>query len=223
MLKMFSELSLIVVGILLALQIENWNEQRKEQDFTRETLLEIKNSLETDAKHLESRITRLRSIANNMELISANAIHKEAGTQELNQSFSYLSSFIALELKTGSYETLKNTGLNIVKNSELRYELVNLYDYMYPRIHWMLDKEYNHPNETDYWPVFNKYVTYARKTKEQESYVVDIQDFDKLLQDPEVIKSVRQKFNKSLSMIQRIERLQIFVDKLIILIEKELK
>ncbi|MCW8876526.1 MAG: DUF6090 family protein [Kangiellaceae bacterium] len=220
--KICGEVSLIVVGILLALQIENWNEDRKEQRFTKETLGEIKSSLQADSLHLKSRISRLKDISKKLIVISESKINQELTYQEINQSFHSLASFILLELKTASYETLKNTGLNVIKDSQLRSELVNLYDFLYPRINWLVEREFNQPNQSDYRPVYNKYAVYGEEVSSKGYFQIDIQEFDKILQDPEITKAARQKYNKSLSMIDRLERVKVFVDRLILMIDKEL-
>ena len=220
--KICGEISLIVVGILLALQIENWNEDRKEQRFTRETLVEIRSSLQADSEHLKSRISRLKNISKNLIAISQAKREQDLTHQEVNQSFQSLASFVLLELKTASYETLKNTGLNVVKSAQLRSELVNLYDFLYPRINWLVEREFNQPNQSDYRPVYNKYAMYGEEVSAKGYFQIDIQEFDKVFQDPEVIKAARQKYNKSLSMIDRLERVKVFVDKLILTIDKEL-
>ena len=221
-LKVCGEITLIVVGILLALQIENWNDDRKEQEFTRETLLEIRASLQADSRHLQSRITRLKNISQSLMVLSEANKNAELTQPIINQNFQSLSSFILLELKTASYETLKTTGLNVVKSSTLRSELVNLYDFLYPRINWLLETEFNQPNQSDYRPVYNKYAAYGEELSDKGYFQIDIQDVDSILQDPAITKAARQKYNKSLSMIDRFERVKGAVDKLILTIDKTL-
>ena len=47
------EIVLVVIGILIALQINNWNEQRKDNAKEQEYLKEIKNSLITDTLQIK--------------------------------------------------------------------------------------------------------------------------------------------------------------------------
>ncbi len=46
------EIVLVMVGILLALQIDNWNELKKEADLERKVLNELKVSLQRNVDHL---------------------------------------------------------------------------------------------------------------------------------------------------------------------------
>ena len=50
------EIILVVIGILIALQINNWNEHRKERAFERQMLQSFKQSLETDLADIDLNI-----------------------------------------------------------------------------------------------------------------------------------------------------------------------
>jgi len=50
------EIVLVVIGILIALQINNWNEGRKNRIIERDILTEIAESLEINAKALNNSI-----------------------------------------------------------------------------------------------------------------------------------------------------------------------
>ena len=49
------EVLLVVVGILIALQINNWNEQQKAQQELNAILIEVYNDLNSDLKELQRR------------------------------------------------------------------------------------------------------------------------------------------------------------------------
>lgn len=221
--KISSEFILIVVGILLALQIENWNEDRKQNEFTRETLLEISASLRADVSHLNSRIKRLNDVNLAMTSVSKALFEQSDYSSSFDVNYSVLSYYILLELKTGSYETLKVTGLNVVKNPKLRSELVNVYDYLYPRIHWMLEQEFNHPNRTYFLPVYKKYTNYAATKNTDNFYLTEVINYSELLRDPDVVKAVRQKSNSAQGMVFRFQRLIVKIESLLKIIDQELK
>ena len=70
------EIILVVIGILIALQINNWNEQRKENQFEKKILKEILSDTEEDITQMN---TALKSI-NESELsykIIIDAFHKD--------------------------------------------------------------------------------------------------------------------------------------------------
>ena len=61
--NVLGEVLLIIISILIALQIDNWNSSRKERIYEKKALKEIQLSLESDVQfHLGSRVERLNEI-----------------------------------------------------------------------------------------------------------------------------------------------------------------
>ena len=58
------EILLVMIGILLALQVNNWNEERKQLSKSHNILLEIKDNLEINTKRFEEEIKEDRSVIN---------------------------------------------------------------------------------------------------------------------------------------------------------------
>lgn len=50
------EILLVVIGILIALQISNWNEQRKENAIAKDYLMALKNEFQTNILELDRAI-----------------------------------------------------------------------------------------------------------------------------------------------------------------------
>ena len=63
------EIALVVIGILIALQINNWNEGRKAKDFEREILRDINDGLEMNIWQLKSGIRSCNSAANSCDVV----------------------------------------------------------------------------------------------------------------------------------------------------------
>ena len=53
------EILLVVIGILVALQIDNWNENRKSKEYEQSMVAEIKKALTNDARYFEMLLGRL--------------------------------------------------------------------------------------------------------------------------------------------------------------------
>ena len=53
------EIVLVVIGILIALQINNWNEKRKDIDLEQKFLTNLVENLEHNCRQLESRISSI--------------------------------------------------------------------------------------------------------------------------------------------------------------------
>jgi hypothetical protein len=68
------EIALVVIGILIALQINNWNENRKETEIEQKLLLSLQREISTNIADLERTISRhTNSSELNKELLK----HKE--------------------------------------------------------------------------------------------------------------------------------------------------
>ena len=62
MLYALGEIVLVVIGILLALQINTWNENKKANKLEIEMLLELKAGLETDVEALQRDFNNIQEL-----------------------------------------------------------------------------------------------------------------------------------------------------------------
>jgi len=121
------EIVLVVIGILIALSINNWNENRKNKAFEREMLSQIQANLTKDK-------STLSQIANNgaNATKSAQRILDEHGSLKNNDSLKYwlgdVIQFDRFHPLTNAYEMLKSKGLDQVQNKQLRFLLGTYYD-----------------------------------------------------------------------------------------------
>ena len=128
------EIVLVVIGILIALQINNWNEQRKSNIFELKMLKEIKNAIEEDNGYLEmlldTRIKNLDSFCNVlMTMLKQDYIDpEEFNKYALNIGFGFIFQY-----SDGAYEALKASGIDKITNDSLRNELIYFYDFVGPR------------------------------------------------------------------------------------------
>jgi len=125
------EIVLVVIGILIALQINNWNEYQKERKSERLLLSEIRDNLKYDLNDFESNITTLqnKSISSKMMLkaLENNIPYHDS----LGYYFSYLNAYPHFSSKTNGYKLLQSKGLEIVINNNLRNKITDLYEDRY--------------------------------------------------------------------------------------------
>ncbi len=82
------EILLVVIGILIALQINNWNEDRKSKLILKSHLETLKSDLESDIKNLELLMNNASFRYHSMHVIL-----KRAGFKENNVAFSNIPQF----------------------------------------------------------------------------------------------------------------------------------
>ena len=99
------EIILVVVGILIALQINNWNEYRKENKKLYSILLQIKSDLVADMDVVNNTIQTYKRKDSIIKLILDHNINAPTFSR-IGGSFAPFSS-IVLDLNTSGYEQLQ--------------------------------------------------------------------------------------------------------------------
>tara|TARA_R110001592_G_scaffold26361_6_gene98842 strand:- start:2604 stop:3350 length:747 start_codon:yes stop_codon:yes gene_type:complete len=146
----FGEIVLVVIGILIALQINNWNDSRKDRIFEVKMLTEIQKGLDSDIsyfKRISQRLFKLDSASKKMiRLVHEKATFKDTLYKNGFNRWYNLRTGINYQYNPGPYEALKASGLDKLTNDSLRNSLINFYDFMVPRHKALVaysDREYD--------------------------------------------------------------------------------
>jgi hypothetical protein len=122
------EICLVVIGILIALQIDNWNTERVQKDDARKSYENIKRQVEDDqkelaeAKAINTYLTKAFEYANKI-IISGN----QNKTDSLALISMGLSQYSDFHRSGAIYETLVNSGdLKLLKNDQITGALQHL-------------------------------------------------------------------------------------------------
>lgn len=139
------EVVLLVVGILIALQINNWNNERISRNEERKTYTSIKKQIENDSREL-SQMKAFNGL-NNSRCIKANEIissKRTSGIDTLAYLSMLLSEYSDFQGNGNIYEMLARSGdIKLIKNEEILKQLKkldNTYNYVnrLEDIHWEL-------------------------------------------------------------------------------------
>jgi hypothetical protein len=130
------EILLVMIGILLALQVNNWNEWRKDRLKETKILEELVENLEVNANTLEQLIKmNYRRDSLSSEIIISALESKLLYDDSLDNHFGY-----ALNMSSGEtvvsfigFESMRNTGFDIVRNDELKKEIIELFELTYDK------------------------------------------------------------------------------------------
>jgi hypothetical protein len=125
------EVVLVVFGILIAFQIDNWNESRKTESVELRYLERLKTDLIQDSLYFNQRIVDARkTIENNSEAIKI-AYQSQRNIKDL-QDLMNLYNFYSehLTIQDNSFVEMTSAGkLNILKNEQLKIEIVSYYKF----------------------------------------------------------------------------------------------
>ena len=128
MLYATGEVLLVMVGILLAVQVNNWNENRQQRIQELEILNNIRLNL------IDSRLQIALAYDDNLQLIDQYRSLATIMEQDLPYSiesdtvFGNLPYWTTPFLTYTAYETLRNNGIDIIQNEELKNKIVFLYE-----------------------------------------------------------------------------------------------
>lgn len=127
------EIVLVVIGILIALQINNWNEHQKSKKDERYVLTEILKNLEEDAVLVDEIIAQRQKAKT--AIIALQDLTKSQ--RRFNDSLQFhLVSLLTFERYypiNNAYEILKSKGLQL-SNNELTTKISRYYDYEQPKM-----------------------------------------------------------------------------------------
>ena len=123
------EIILVVIGILIALSINNWNEDRKTSNTEIEYLIRLRSDLANDTAYYHRRIKYAdRVIADHKKafLIAHTEIES---SRDFYQSFNNLEwSSESLSIRDITFSEMRNAGqINIIRNDQIKTKLLELY------------------------------------------------------------------------------------------------
>ncbi|WP_340111910.1 DUF6090 family protein [Maribellus mangrovi] len=140
------EILLVVIGILIALQINNWNERRKIQVYEQKILTDLVRTIDNDLGIYHMLLGRLDSMEFGVSNLHRLMGKNESSADSLQKYLPYLSMGIRFGYDSGVYESLKSVGLDKITDDSVREGLARLYDFLYPRINLMIESEYKQPS-----------------------------------------------------------------------------
>ena len=133
------EIVLVVIGILIALSINNWNEDRKKRLIEIELLHSVAEDLKLNLEQFSSRIKRFPRWDSSSEIIISAMETKLIYSDTLDKHFHNARQIGGMLLPVQSgYQTLKNEGFQIVSNKSLKKKIVNLFELDYL---WFLNEQ----------------------------------------------------------------------------------
>ena len=123
------EIVLVVIGILIALQVNNWNENRKERVQERKILVELKTTLQNNCNEMVQDSLELIKLNKSSDIIISALQNDLPYSDSLNIHFQYARiPGTILALSSAGYEGLKNAGFNIITSDTLRNNIVELFE-----------------------------------------------------------------------------------------------
>tara|TARA_B100000963_G_C22452115_1_gene591608 strand:+ start:76 stop:801 length:726 start_codon:yes stop_codon:yes gene_type:complete len=180
----FGEIILVVIGILIAVQLNNLNNKRIEKKEEAIIIKSIKSDLESNLKVIEETIDYNQYTINQYQKIENYILNNLAYNKELEVSFGYLRLWSSPYLRSTTYNSVKSKGIDLISNTHLKEKISQLYDNQlskllndYDRVEWEF-------NQNVVNPFFVKHFRYNIKKSLNEATA---NNYDKLKIDDEFL------------------------------------
>jgi hypothetical protein len=123
------EIILVVIGILIALQINNWNQGRKEAALEQRYLKNLVEELKKDSTALQANAIKLERQANTKNpLLDMLREGKENDSLKLYFNLQWRPIYPYTPLKSTYEEMTNSSHLNIIKSDDIRSAIVKMYN-----------------------------------------------------------------------------------------------
>lgn len=151
------EIVLVVLGILIAVTINNINEDKKLEKVEVQTLKEIRTSLQ---KNLDEVNKMSVEHSRQIEIYDLLLEHLDSGEpyhDSLDIHLGRFYSYYTPLFDYAPYETLKSRGVELIKNDSVKNEIINVYEKVIYRITDGLGKFEDENNASIVMPYFAKH------------------------------------------------------------------
>lgn len=136
------EITLVVIGILIALQINNWNTNNLDHKKEIGILTELKEGLKADKKLLQVNLQAYeKDFIELNRLDSLLKIKSHPYSKSMNTLFGKVYGIRYVRINNAFYEDLKSSGLQLVKDKNIRSKIVNLFENNYKILTGILENE----------------------------------------------------------------------------------
>lgn len=153
------EIILVVVGILIALQVNQWKEDQENRAIEKEILSNIKDALLTDLENtikfninesdLRILVTKAWIDYKSSGIKIPDSVHKYYIKMGMNRVFNPVII---------PFKILESKGLDLIKNDKLKYDIVNIYTLEYGKVFNQIENETNNLRDV-YRPEIRKHFT----------------------------------------------------------------
>jgi uncharacterized membrane-anchored protein YhcB (DUF1043 family) len=204
------EIVLVVIGILIALSINNWKQAMviaiTEEKILEEIKKDLNETLEDVSEDLEEHNEILSSTIKSMQYLQQNEVHINTLTKTLIRSFGDTRTYA----KSGGFEFLKSKGLSIIKSDSLRKAITDLYELSIVRLYESAE-EYDNKKEMapylkSHFTITNLPVRNIKPFYLNDSiplYRYKIKDYNKIKMDNSLLTALNISYSFRLRKIRR--------------------
>jgi hypothetical protein len=189
------EILLVLIGILLALYISDWNSKRIERQTEKIALIELKKGVLLDLDLISYGLKTVTKSVTDLEVLQSLIIQKDYPFNKgLDTLFGAVWGIRILKPNSAFYQDLKASGLNLIKDDSIRSQIVHLFETNYGWLNWIneLEMSINEVNRPYYLENFHNLTFLKCATPNNfefiwtDSYYHNIVDYRRITLDNQV-------------------------------------
>ena len=223
------EILLVVIGILIALQINNWNENRKTYLEEKRILLSLKSDLLEAKKESGIQIIKEQDISKSIQIVLTDSPEREHYFNHPKADSLFYDSFLSLQTTVPviqTYSDLKSSGkVSLITNQQVKKLLTKLENSMIDLRFQVNDNMSVQQINAD--RISLKYLDVAQMLNDRKSKFkltpINQNDYRSLLQNKEVVSTLALKLLVVDNLVDERIELHNDIKNLINLIDNELQ
>jgi hypothetical protein len=134
------EILLVVIGILIALQINDWSEEEKLKKYELKMLRELSNTLKKDQSYFSSLVERLDQKGKAVDKLLEFRLTGQENLDSVGKYFQVTRFETLFQYNSGPYGSIKSSGIEKISNDSIRAKMVDLYEFLLPRTEKIMEK-----------------------------------------------------------------------------------
>ena len=125
------EIVLVVIGILIALSINNWNQNRIEQRIEERLLKELIGNLDHNENRLKASIEEEYKSVTSIEYVVYSLENRLQYHDSMDYHFDRAQYSDDIQLSATAFRSLENRGFDILSSDSLRMSIIDLFENEY--------------------------------------------------------------------------------------------
>ena len=212
------EIVLVVIGILIAVQLNNWNESRKQKLVEIDVLKGIRNDILKDTVDLNFNIRAYSYYIKQDSVTLNHLVNKKVLDQRLVKSLmADANADWSILLHDSHFEEVKQKGLSIISNLILRETISKLYEFDYKFLILAENSRENFDHSNHLRTELGQYFGY-----DSTGIIINNVSYDKLLSNSNTLYYIKQGEQNKKSLLSVHESTLEFALKVVDSINKEL-
>lgn len=123
------EIILVMIGILLALQVNSWYQNSKDRKLELSLLKELKQTIISDKENYEWNVSNFEKIVSNSNYLDSIIRNRGEYSPKIDSAFGIISAFSITEANYVPFDKITNMENGIIKNDSLFNSMSNYYNF----------------------------------------------------------------------------------------------